>query len=117
MTRTRTHAGMAQYRLGMPFRAQMQVNSFNQMCPTRRKSTASHRSGGSRYSPASFLSCFLLLRPSNPSSSTWLVAERRATWSSWFCQYIGVPQQAASPQLVCPCNRHIIDVYGDHIHT
>jgi hypothetical protein len=74
-----------------------------------------------RYSPASFLSCFLLLRPGDPSSSTWPVAERKATWSSWFCQYIGVPilklQQSASPQLVCPCNRHIIDVHGDHIHT
>jgi hypothetical protein len=40
--------------------------------------------------------------------------------SSWFCQYLGVRipklQQAASPQLVCPCDRHII-VHGDHIHT
>ena len=74
-----------------------------------------------RYSPAAFLSCFMLIRPSDPSSSTWPVAERKATWSSWFCQYIGVPipklQQATSPQLVCPCNRHIIDVHGDHIHT
>ena len=26
-------------------------------------------------------------------------------------------QQATSPQLVCPCSRHIIDVHGDHIHT
>ena len=38
-------------RLGMPSRAQRQVNlatpSFNQMCPTGRRSTASHRSGGS----------------------------------------------------------------------
>jgi hypothetical protein len=36
---------------------------------------------------------------------------------TWFCQYLGVPipklQQAAWPQLVCSCNKHIID----HIHT
>ena len=63
----------------------------------------------------------LLLRPNDPSPSTWQVEERRATWPSWFCQYIGlhIPKlkQAASPQLICPCNQHIIDVHGDHIHT
>ena len=26
-------------------------------------------------------------------------------------------QQAASTQLVCPRNQHIIDVHSDHIHT
>ena len=45
----------------------------------------------------------------------------RGQWSSWFCQYLGVPipklQQAASPQLVCPCNKYIIDVHSDRIHN
>ena len=67
-----------------------------------------------RYSPAAFLSCFLLLR-------SWPAEERKAAWTSWFCQYLGVPipklQQAASPQPVCPRNKRIIDVHGDHIHT
>jgi hypothetical protein len=44
-----------------------------------------------------------------------------AAWTSWFCQYLGVPipklLQAASLQLVCPCNWHINDVHSDHIHT
>ena len=61
-----------------------------------------------------YLSCFLLLR-------SWPAEERKAVWSSWFCQYLGVPipklQQSESPQLVCPCHKHIIDVHGDHIHT
>ena len=57
------------------------------------------------YSPAAFLSCFLLLR-------SWPAEERKAAWSSWFCQYLGVPipklQQASSPQLVCPCNKSTV---------
>ena len=67
-----------------------------------------------QYSPAAFLSCFLLLR-------LWPAEEHKAAYSSWFCQYLGVPipklQQAASPQIGCPCHRHNIDVHVDHIPT
>jgi len=83
-----------------------------------------------RYSPSAWLSCFHLTR-------SWPVAQRKSAWTSWFCQYLGVPipqlQQLAGrqnadrpgqhgdvppPPLVCPCcNRHGIDPHGDHIHT
>ena len=82
-----------------------------------------------RYSPSAWLSCFHLY-------GSWPVAQRKSAWTSWFCQYLGlqIPQlmllarrQEADrpsqhgdqppPPLVCPCNKHVIDTYCDHIHT
>jgi hypothetical protein len=64
------------------------------------------------------------------------MAERKSAGTSWFCQYLGVlipllrqlasgqhgsrPGQPGNGQptpLVCPCNRRVIDEFGDHIHA
>ena len=42
-----------------------------------------------RYSPSAWLSSFHL-------TSSWPVAQRQTAWTSWFCQYLGVPK----PQLL-----------------
>ena len=42
-----------------------------------------------RHPPSAWLSCFHL-------HISWPVAQRKSAWTSWFCQYLGVP----SPQLL-----------------
>ena len=50
-----------------------------------------------RYSPSAWLSCFHLL-------GSWPVAQRNSAWTSWFCQYLGVP----IPQLLLLArHRHV----------
>ena len=40
---------------------------------------------------------------------------------SWFCQFLGVPLTQLVPLAregrVCACGRHVIDEFGDHIHS
>ena len=64
-----------------------------------------------------------------PPHRSWPVAQRK----SWLCQYLGVlipqlagPQDGARsdqhgdgppPPLICACNKHVIDMRGDHILT
>ena len=42
-------------------------------------------------------------------------------WQSWMCQFLGVSIPALVPlwkeRRVCACGRHVIDEYGDHVHT
>ena len=46
---------------------------------------------------------------------------RNTDWQSWFCQFLGEPIPAlrtiSEEQRVCACGRHVIDGYGDHVHT
>ena len=124
-------------RAAMPSPAQMRATwasqSSQRSCRTTRTITASLPRGESfdtrHPGVEAWLSCFHLTR-------SWPVVERMSAWTSWFCQYLGVPipqmQQLAGgqdgsrprqqgdsqpPPLVCHCNRHVIDTHGDHIHT
>jgi len=42
-------------------------------------------------------------------------------YESWFCQALGVPVRQLVPLAregrVCACGRHVIDEFGDHIHS
>jgi len=42
-------------------------------------------------------------------------------YESWFCQLLGVPLTQLVPLAregrVCACGRHVIDEFGDHIHS
>ena len=51
-----------------------------------------------RYSPSAWLSCFHL-------HGSWPVAQRKSAWTSWFCQYLGVP----IPQLLLLARRQDAD--------
>ncbi len=63
--------------------------------------------------PAAHPSCLFL------GKARTAVTER--DWQSWFCQFLGVPIPALGPlwkeQRVCACGRHVIDEYGDHVHS
>ena len=46
---------------------------------------------------------------------------KKEEWEAWFCQFLGEPIPALEKlwreKRVCACGRHIIDVFGDHVHA
>ena len=63
--------------------------------------------------PAAHPSCLFLGKARKPV--------RETDWQSWLCQFLGEPIPALGPlwkqKQVCACGRHVIDEYGDHVHT